>query len=506
MQHSTFYRQMAAPMHCHLKIILWLVVPGIMLGMTSCTQQEKPAAPQWPDHIQTVLDNTGPLEHDRGKRLPLYIWSFDPGQLDDEQAEILVRELDARGIGVVCTWTPDEREQTLSGCLAVARAQKKLGKRISVNANRLLYSLFNGEESTAHIDDNGRTFFDESFPEKRHMGCPFAIDHRKAEIRERVEFYVNRYKEEGLGLDFVVGDWEIDGPLEVNRAYEASKKCSRCRRHLGEDFSFTEFQKTMREMRSYLQYHVYSSVVLSAFPEALVGNYAVYPNDGYRYWYDYFEFYAEGQPYKADRGARYRNWYNDFPATSYTCAMPVIYTWFPTYNWYDFDSPDYRWFYNMLLVASNAGKSTNQNTPVISFVTWNTVWVSHNQKAMEPDPAIKQMSPESYQELLWHMLLRGSDAFYVYFGKGNLAPEISLVHEVYAAAQQYGEFLDSGLPISYEVPDQPGTVVSGLALGDRVLVRRTDFGKNREPVEIMAGSRVISVEFAPGYCQVIELD
>ena len=67
-------------------------------------------------------------------------------------------------------------------------------------------------------------------------------------------------------------------------------------------------------MRSYLQNYSYSAPVLSQFPDALVGNYAVYPNDGYRYWYDYFEYYVDGQPYKADQHAKYRKWYNDFPA------------------------------------------------------------------------------------------------------------------------------------------------------------------------------------------------
>ncbi len=44
-------------------------------------------------------------------------------------------------------------------------------------------------------------------------------------------------------------------------------------------------------------------------------NYAVNPHDGYRYWYDYFEQFVEGRPFKADGAARYRAWYDDFPGT-----------------------------------------------------------------------------------------------------------------------------------------------------------------------------------------------
>ena len=87
---------------------------------------------------------------------------------------------------------------------------------------------------------------------------------------------------------------------------------------LGNDFTFPKFQKRMREMRAYLQSYSYSEPVLTQFPDALVGNYAVYPNDGYRYWYDYFEYYADGQPFKEEQNAKYRKWYNDFPLTGFT--------------------------------------------------------------------------------------------------------------------------------------------------------------------------------------------
>ena len=54
-----------------------------------------------------------------------------------------------------------------------------------------------------------------------------------------------------------------------------------------------------------------------------------------------------------------------------------------------------------------------------------------------------------------------------------------MLHEVYADAQQYGKFLDHGIPVTFDLPDKPGTVISGLALGDSVLIRRTDFDGNR---------------------------
>jgi hypothetical protein len=453
------------------------------------------------DKIQVVLDNTSDLQNEIGSRLPLYLWpAMDPGPLSEKDAEKLVSTLHSRGVALIASWTSNNRDEALQQALIIGRAQKKSGLDIHINANDLLYSFFNGDEQTAHIDVNGNLFWDESFVGKKDMGCPYAIDFRKIEIRERVEFYLEAYKSDGLYVDFIFADWEVDGPLEVNHAYASSQRCKRCQEHLGVNFTFTLFQKRMREMRSYLQYYIFSQPVLSRFPEALVGNYAVYPHDGYRYWYDYFEFFVEDQPHKPDQHAKYRNWYHDFPLTGYTFAMPVTYTWSPIYHWYDFENTDYRWFYNMLLVASNAGKHTPHSIPIISFVHWHTIFYPH-----AADPSIVQMSRQSYQELLWHMLLRGTDTFFMWSGEEEYPDEVRLVHEVYAAAQHYSEFLQNGFPVNYDVPAYPGTVISGLALDDTVLIRRTDFGDNREPVSIMAGTREIKVDFAPGKCQVIAL-
>jgi len=473
-----------------------LVLNVIIVQCISPVAEEK----KWPENIQVILDNTRPLLNERKNRLPLYLWpAIDPGQLTDEDAEQLVVELAKRGIGVVSSWSMKDTNKIFSQCLTIARAQKKLGQIININATDLLNSFFNGDEQTGHIDENGKYFFDDSFGQHK-MGCPFALDYRKYEILKRIELFVTKYKKEGLSVDFIFTDWEIDGPTEVNRAYDVSKKCTRCTNYLGKDFTFREFQKTMREMRSYLQNYSLSGPVLSQFPEALVGNYAVYPNDGYRYWYDYFEFYTDEQPFKEDQHAKYREWYNDFPLTGYTFAMPVVYPWSEIFKWYDFDNSDYRWFDNMLLNASNVGKSTPQNIPIISFVHWHTIFEGRGT-----DSTIKQMSGNCYQELLWHMLLRGTDTFFMWSRKEEFPEEVRLLHEVYAEAQQYGKFLERGIPITFDVPKEVGIVISGLALGDSVLVRRTDFSSNHLPVKILAGTKIITVNYSPGKCKIVNL-
>ena len=480
------------------KLSLTYILTALLANTTNPGRAEE-KAPEWPAHIQIVLDATEPLDFDRGNRLPLYLWqAMNPGSLDHRKAEELVRELDMRGIGLISSWDPRNRENSLANSLTIAKAQKQLGLRVNVNATGCLYSFFNGDERTAHIDDQGKPFWDESFA-KPKMGCPFVLDFRRPQVREQVEYFVNAFKNANVNVDFVFADWEIDGPIEFNEAHAASKRCRRCRENIQDIDDFGQFQKTLRKLRCELQREVYAEPMKENFPKVLVGNYGVYPHNGHRYWYDYYEYYVDGQPYQADQRAKYRMWYHEFSETGYTFAMPVVYTWRRIFDWYDYADTDYRWFYNMLLVASNAGKHTPDDIPIISFVHWHTI------ESKSSDGQAKQFGEQKYQELLWHMLLRGIDTFFLWCPHQQAPKEIQLVHQVYAEAQQYGDFLSGGRPISFDVPHQPGPVVSGLKLEDRILIRRTDFGGTNQPVEITIDERKIKIGVAPQKCQIIQL-
>ena len=402
---------------------------------------------------------------------------------------------------MVSTWHPGKREESLADGLRVGRIQKRLGLRVSVNANYVFRGFCNGDPQTAHIADDGRPFFDMSFSKSVKMGCPFALGSRYAEIRDRVAFFASRYDEGGIGVDFVFADWEIDGAIEWNGAWDASKRCRRCREHIPDIEDFTAFQTTIRRARSDMQRTTYAEVVKAHAPDALVGNYGVYPHNGYRHWYDYFEEFVEGAPYRADRRARYRQWAHEFDSTGYTFAMPVVYTWYPTYGWYDFANPDYRWFYNMLLVASNAGAHTPPGVPIIPFVHWHTT-----DPPPDPDPAVKQLSRESYQELLWHMLLRGHDTFFLWCPRDEIAEETRVLHEVYAASMAHNAFLVDGTPVTTHVPSEEGPVVSAVRLGDRLLVRRTDFTDVREAIPLLVDGKTVQIPRFEGACQIIDLE
>jgi len=150
--------------------VTWMAIS--LLGTAANFSKAENKAIKWPSHIQVVLDATQPLKYVRGKRLPLYLWqAMDIGQLDEKVVEGLIEELDKRGVGLIGSWNPGDRQKSLAQSLMVAKAQKKLNLRININATRCLSSFFNGDEQTAHKDDENKSFWDESFG-KQKMGCP----------------------------------------------------------------------------------------------------------------------------------------------------------------------------------------------------------------------------------------------------------------------------------------------------------------------------------------------
>ncbi|MGQ9730266.1 MAG: hypothetical protein ACUVX8_03255 [Candidatus Zipacnadales bacterium] len=476
---------------------------AMFLALTSPAWSQEAKPMTLVEKIQAVLAATNPLAWPRGNRLPIRAMGLEGLPTgDDTQNERLLRELDARGFAVSARWNPAHVETSLAEGIRLGRLQQKLGLQIGVNANACMHRFFNGDPQTAHITEEGEPFFDSSFGEQYKMGCPFAMESRYGAIKEQFEVFLRAYRDAGLTVDFIYLDWEIDGPIEWNGAWEASQRCQRCREHLPNLEDFTEFQRVLRTLRAQVQREVFTETVQAYFPTALIGNYAVYPHNGERYWYDYFEVLPEGAPFRLDQRAKYRPWFDEFPLTGYTFAMPVVYTWYPTFGWYDFAEPDYRWFYNMLLVASNACAHTPPEVPVIAWLHWHTTAPPPN-----PDPTVKQFSEGAYQELIWHMLLRGCDGLMNWCMTEETVKELQLIQEVYAASLEYHEFLESGQPVTFHVPPDVAPVVSGLRLGDRLLVRRTDFGTEKTPVKLTgAGLEAVSVPAAPGRCQIINLN
>ncbi|MDP6152804.1 MAG: S1 RNA-binding domain-containing protein [Phycisphaeraceae bacterium] len=188
---------------------------------------------QYPAGVRVILENTKPLTQPLADRFPLLLLPAHDCVVQDERLqERIVVDLHKRGVAALATWQPgkNERDKALADGLRLARIQQKLGLKVCVNANACMYSFNNGDPSTAYVDADGKPFFDKSIPNK--IGSPFRLDHRYAAMREQVEFFARGYREAGVPLDFVYGDWEIDGPLEVNHAWDAAKRCTVTREHI----------------------------------------------------------------------------------------------------------------------------------------------------------------------------------------------------------------------------------------------------------------------------------
>ncbi|MBI3467372.1 MAG: hypothetical protein HY000_30555 [Planctomycetes bacterium] len=474
----------------------------LMFTLAGTPDIRTPSSADYPPAIRTVLESTQTLRHPRGKRLPLFLWTVQGGVVEDTQLQQrIIQELDERGVAMIASWNPDQRERSLADALRIARIQQEHGLLVCVNATACMYGFFNGDDRTAHVDGNGRPFFDGSIPGGK-IGCPFRIEHRYGTVTDQIEGFVSAYQRAGVPLDFVFGDWEIDGPLEINRAWESAKRCAVCRASIAKIDDFREFQKAVRLQRAEATRTCYVKPILARYPNTWVGNYGVYPHDGYRYWFDYFEEFVDYHPYRREQRARYREWFQEFPWTGYTCAMPVVYPWARVYGWYDFANPDYRWFYNTLLVASNAPKHVDPRVPIVPFVHWHTIFDPD-----PPDASLPQMSEQAYRELLWHMLLRGSDTFFLWCLDSQAAAEIALVHQVWSEALEYADWLEDGEPITFDVPSNEQPIVSGLRRGSHVLVRRTDFDRHHpDPVILRVAGKTLSVPSSPGRCLIVPLE
>ena len=481
-----------------------MILPGLMLVSGANLEAKGRKRMTHEQIIQQVLDATQPLKYPRGRRLPLYVWALRGAPSRDDAATVkLLKALDARGMALLAVWnTGKNRDASLKEALRIARLQKQLGLSVGVDAVRPLYAFFNGDPKTAHVDTNGKPFFDESFHSKHKIGCPFAVDSRFPVIRGQVEFFADAYAKAGIPIDYVFSDWEIDGPIEWNGGWDAARRCVRCRKYIPDIDDFRVFQSAYRRIRSRMQKECYAQPILNRFPDALVGNYGVYPCDGWRYWYDWFEDFNPKLPHRFDGREPVRPWRREFPDTGYTFAMPVVYTWSRIFGWYDFRNTDYRWFYNMLKVASNAGANTPASVPIISFVHHLVIYERGKSDANEITP----MSDWAYKELLWHALLRGHDDFFLWCPNDQVVAEIEPLHEVWAASLAYNDFILRGTPVVFDVPRTEGPVVSGLRLGDRVLVRRTDFGTGKEPAFIRVDGHRYPAPPHPGRCWVLSLD
>ncbi|MGI5818860.1 MAG: hypothetical protein ACOX9R_12275 [Armatimonadota bacterium] len=469
-----------------------------LIAMSHTCEAQQRMTPE--EILRELIEEIPALENPRDGAFPLRGSRLEGWLPDDDgDAREFLMALDARGLALCAHPRPDN-EANMAFSLRLSRLQQELGLEVGVHASRAMYTFFSGDEHTLHVAANGVTFHDDSFSTTRMMGCPFRLEHRKDAIRAQFRALLDPYRDAGITIDFAYLDWEIDGPIEWNAAWRHSKRCVVCRENIPDIDDFHAFQAALRKIRSELQREVCVEVMQEYYPDVLIGNYSVYPQSGVRYWYDYYEELPPGAPFFRDQLAKYRPWYHEFGPSGYTFANPVVYTWYATWSWYPrWDNDDYRWFYNLLQVGTNAGSHTPQEVPLITWLHWHTT-------APPADaPEVPQMSEWAYQELIWHLYLRGSDGLMMWCRAEETTKEVRLITEVMDGIFAHREFIGAGEPVMFNVPNEPGTVVSGLRLDDRLLVRRTDFTDNQEPIRGVVADRIVEVPRRDGETWEIDL-
>ena len=467
------------------------------IALLTPTAQAQPTAQE--QIVRGIIEHVPPLEEPlegtlqpiRGSRLDG--WLPD----DDDEARAVLRALHERGVALTPNWRGDH-EPSRAYALRLARLQQELGLAVNVHGTRVMTGFFDGDESTLHLDDDGAPFSWQLLG-ARKMGCPFRLEGRAEAIRQRWVEMVDAYDEAGVRIDLVSMDWYADGPVEWNEGWEASKRCRVCRERIPRIDDFRAYQSAVRRVRGQLQRECIVQVVQERFPDALIGNWAVYPNDGWRYWYDFYETIPEAAPVRREQEAVYRTWADEFSHTGYTYANPVCYPWHDMYGWYPDFTTDFHWTYMALLTASNVGRSAPEGLPIITWVKWRPT------PARGGAPPVPAMSLETYRELLAHLLLRGSEGFMMWCRAEETVEEVAAIVPVLNEALKWREFFERGEPVWFHVPRRPGALISARRLGDRLLVRRTDFAPEAWPVTRRIGDARVTIPPAPGRFLLLEV-
>lgn len=148
-------------------------------------------------------------------------------------------------------------------------------------------------------------------------------------------------------------------------------------------------------------------------------------------------------------------------------------------------------FHLMLRAVSTANANKAQGKLSVPFLS----------RLVVDDPAERfrfGLTVRRYRELIWHVLLRGSDGLYLFnlgYPGSPVTPaesfeSLEAARAVYDELLAYREFLDEGEPMNFEVPPMHSTagIWSGLRLKDRWLVRAFTLGREPQRVQIATGS------------------
>ncbi len=428
--------------------------------------QDAPAF-SWADEI---VKKVPPLRHERGDRLPMILWQ--PGAADSEPVGFY-KELLARGLTQHIHI--DEKMIPLGKALQDAGSPVIMMEGVG---GQWPASLAGDPKNWAHRLDPGFA------PEGPLRACP-AIATGWAMNGDAVRAALRKFRDAGVRVDAVWMDYEGDPAGAGADAYQQALHCARCRETLPPSALASEKGFNDYCMRRYFE-------LAGGYLAAPVAE--VFPGCSTTNWRAAISTTERPQ----------RSWPDRVLPPSlppfFTATNPVAYGntlffhgWSPRFR---LDREHVDEFYTRTLLNNVSNDAANRRVwaPGRRSVPWVCRWCPDDD-----DPKIPIMTRARYREVLRHLWLRGVAAMQVFnpVNKGFEEMAVAEVQDavsVYDEMLEYRDFLDKGTPLCLDVPkaQDSGVLWSGLALGDRAVVRTF------KPGGTAGGGAEVTIEPWPG--------
>lgn len=432
----------------------WRLLGAVLLAVL-LAWAGSPAAPDDKiDWLRLLEGRIAPLEHARGDRWPLILWT---GTGSEALSSDVVRMLLSRGITQHIRLDP--------AMIPVAQALQAAGSPVIVMeaqsfdwpGNTWPYPLAGALADWAHQYPRGAVV-----PERwrrtpsptRFGGWSVAADRMRTTLRQ--------FREAGVTIDALWLDYEGE-PSQAS--YGAALASPSTREVLPPEVLISKeaFQQFSRQLWIQLLSTYVAAPAREIFPRVSVTNWVA-------------TLSSAGHPVLGwdDR---------EHPVsgpTLFTATNPVAYAidHYFVRAWREPTSPtqeqaDRVYMHVMLRQVSEDAYNRQHLAPYLNAVVWVSRWVPDLR-----NPSVPVMSRAAYREALRHLWLRGIDAMEVFNAVHAGRVDMALM-EVQDAAAVYGEmlafrdFLDGGAVMNFDYPGphEDGPFWSGLRLGEAAVVR-----------------------------------
>ncbi|HEY3396823.1 MAG TPA: hypothetical protein VGM19_04105 [Armatimonadota bacterium] len=469
-----------------------LLVVGLLLSLAAFGGAESPPELTW--SVESLAQVVQPLTHPLGGRLPLFLWNF-PLPRDDTLVAMRadgrlrrdIETLTARGFlpTVEIGW-----DGTPAGALAMAQTLQEAGQPVFV-----IFANLPGGSRALYPSGGLRSLAPDANRAGKLRWWPCLPQADPTAAAAGVRGLLERFRDAGIKVAGVWFDYE-GLPYPWAGVYEAQQRSAACRALypagvLEDDQRFIEY---VYRLRSEALSRAMVDPVRQVFPGALVGNYDEWAS-------------SRATPYLANGG-------ESLPPRDlgrFSAAMPRAYAspwylhqFFPEAAAVTAEQADPIYFRLLLNTISSANANRQAGQLCVPFLARHDPFDPLQSGAARFGPGL---SHRRYRELIWHLLLRGTDGFYLYplgFPNSGVSMEdgfqtLEDTRAVYDQVLAQRRFLDEGRPMTEATapPPQRGVIWSGLQRRHECLVRAFTLDNQAGEVTLSPWPRVTVTLAAP---------